>query len=91
MKVNLDARRFAHLAVLMALSHFIAQYLLKNYEWKFLAAYGFSCSISCQLNNVALLILEAVNGNGGSGGSGSGDDNVKSKIQKEGNRKKKKQ
>ena len=95
MKVTVDTKRLLHLGILLIVTHVLGQYLMTNYEWTFLSAYGFSCSLSCQMSNALLKVLEGgiVNhGNGGWDGDGDGDSNQKSttQIKKEGNRKKKK-
>ena len=54
MKVTFDSIRILHLILLIALTIAFGQILIQRWEWTPLAAYGLTCSIVCQINNVFL-------------------------------------
>ena len=54
MKVTFDYRRILHLLLLIVFTVAFGQILIQRYEWTSLTAYGLTCSIVCQINNVIL-------------------------------------
>ena len=54
MKVTFDYRRILHLLLLIVFTVTFGQILIQRYEWTSLTAYGLTCSIVCQINNVIL-------------------------------------
>lgn len=58
MKVNIDATRIIHLLTLLVLTVSGGQILIRTWEWNPLTAYGFVCTIVCQISNVIMKILD---------------------------------
>ena len=54
MKVTFDFIRILHLILLIVLTIVFGQILIQRYDWTSLTAYGLTCSIVCQINNVFL-------------------------------------
>ena len=54
MKVTLDGKRFAHLAVLLGLSYGFAQIFIRKFGMTTLSAFGISCSLCCQVSNILM-------------------------------------
>ena len=58
MQVTLDAQRILHLMALLLSSYIIAKLLQVRFEWTPLSAWGFGISISCQVSNAILKIMD---------------------------------
>ena len=57
MKVTFDNTRLLHLFLLIAFSY-LGGYLLVSYlEWTPLSAFGFACTVVCQVSNVILKVF----------------------------------
>ena len=101
MKITIDKGRILHLAALLTFTHLIGHFLMNWYGWTFVSAYALSCSITCQLSNVAMQVLEGKGslglfglfeeGGAGAGASaGAGAGGIHTPESKKKNRKKKK-
>ena len=58
MQVTLDAQRILHLMALLLSSYIIAKLLQVRFEWTPLSAWGLGISISCQVSNAILKIMD---------------------------------
>ncbi|KAL7499539.1 hypothetical protein ACHAWT_009075 [Skeletonema menzelii] len=58
MQVTLDAQRILHLIALLLSSFIIAKLLQVKLEWSPLSAWGLGISISCQVSNAILKIMD---------------------------------
>ena len=58
MKVTLDAKRISHLLALLLASFLIAKLLQVKFEWTPLSAWGLGISISCQVSNAILKLMD---------------------------------
>ena len=58
MQVTLDAQRILHLMALLLSSYIIAKLLQIRFEWTPLSAWGLGISISCQVSNAILKIMD---------------------------------
>jgi len=58
MQVTLDAKRISHLLALLLASFLIAKLLQVKFEWTPLSAWGLGISISCQMSNAILKVME---------------------------------
>lgn len=58
MQVTLDAQRILHLFALLLSSFLIAKLLQVKLEWTPLSAWGLGISISCQVSNAILKIMD---------------------------------
>mmetsp|Transcript_752 Transcript_752/g.1012 ORF Transcript_752/g.1012 Transcript_752/m.1012 type:complete len:100 (-) Transcript_752:81-380(-) len=58
MQVTLDAQRILHLLALLLSSFLIAKLLQLKLEWKPLSAWGLGISISCQVSNAIMKIVD---------------------------------
>lgn len=58
MKVTLDGKRILHLISLISSSYLIAKLLQIKFEWTPLSAWGVGISISCQVSNAIMSILD---------------------------------
>ncbi len=58
MQVTLDAHRILHLLALLLSSFLIAKLLQVKFEWTPLSAWGVGISISCQVSNAILKIMD---------------------------------
>ena len=58
MQVTIDAKRILHLLVLLLSSFVIAKLLQSKLDWKPLSAWGLGISISCQVSNAILAIMD---------------------------------
>ena len=58
MQVTLDAQRILHLMALLLSSYIIAKLLQVRFEWTPLSAWGLGISISCQVSNAILKMMD---------------------------------
>ncbi|KAK1738975.1 hypothetical protein QTG54_010291 [Skeletonema marinoi] len=58
MQVTLDAKRISHLLALLLASFLIAKLLQVKFEWTPLSAWGLGISISCQMSNAILKLMD---------------------------------
>mmetsp|Transcript_7612 Transcript_7612/g.10996 ORF Transcript_7612/g.10996 Transcript_7612/m.10996 type:complete len:103 (-) Transcript_7612:1184-1492(-) len=58
MQVTLDAKRISHLLALLLASFLIAKLLQVKFDWTPLSAWGLGISISCQMSNAILKVME---------------------------------
>mmetsp|Transcript_23785 Transcript_23785/g.36814 ORF Transcript_23785/g.36814 Transcript_23785/m.36814 type:complete len:103 (+) Transcript_23785:259-567(+) len=58
MQVTLDAKRISHLLALLLASFLIAKLLQVKFEWAPLSAWGLGISISCQVSNAILKLMD---------------------------------
>mmetsp|Transcript_19216 Transcript_19216/g.32755 ORF Transcript_19216/g.32755 Transcript_19216/m.32755 type:complete len:103 (+) Transcript_19216:267-575(+) len=58
MQVTLDAKRISHLLALLLASYLIAKLLQVKFEWTPLSAWGLGISISCQVSNAILKLMD---------------------------------
>ncbi len=58
MKVTLDSKRVLHLISLILSSYLIAKLLQIKFEWTPLSAWGVGISITCQVSNAIMSILD---------------------------------
>mmetsp|Transcript_31954 Transcript_31954/g.47035 ORF Transcript_31954/g.47035 Transcript_31954/m.47035 type:complete len:101 (-) Transcript_31954:132-434(-) len=61
MQVTLDAKRISHLLALLLASFLIAKLLQVKFDWTPLSAWGLGISISCQVSNAILKIMDPDN------------------------------
>ena len=58
MQVTLDAQRISHLIALLLSSFLIAKLLQVKFQWTPLSAWGLGISISCQVSNAILKLMD---------------------------------
>mmetsp|Transcript_21693 Transcript_21693/g.36880 ORF Transcript_21693/g.36880 Transcript_21693/m.36880 type:complete len:104 (+) Transcript_21693:263-574(+) len=58
MQVTLDVKRISHLLALLLASFLIAKLLQVKFEWTPLSAWGLGISISCQMSNAIVKVME---------------------------------
>jgi hypothetical protein len=58
MRVTIEPKRVLHLIILIVLTVTFGRLLTERYEWKFLSAYGLTCSLVCQISNVIMKFHE---------------------------------
>mmetsp|Transcript_17862 Transcript_17862/g.35893 ORF Transcript_17862/g.35893 Transcript_17862/m.35893 type:complete len:103 (-) Transcript_17862:38-346(-) len=58
MQVTLDAKRISHLLALLLASFLIAKLLQVKFDWTPLSAWGVGISISCQVSNAILKVMD---------------------------------
>mmetsp|Transcript_21694 Transcript_21694/g.36884 ORF Transcript_21694/g.36884 Transcript_21694/m.36884 type:complete len:104 (+) Transcript_21694:258-569(+) len=58
MQVTLDAKRISHLLALLLASFLIAKLLQVKFDWTPLSAWGLGISISCQMSNAIVKVME---------------------------------
>mmetsp|Transcript_15209 Transcript_15209/g.22995 ORF Transcript_15209/g.22995 Transcript_15209/m.22995 type:complete len:103 (+) Transcript_15209:253-561(+) len=58
MQVTLDAKRISHLLALLLASFLIAKLLQVKFDWTPLSAWGLGISISCQMSNAILKLMD---------------------------------
>ena len=58
MRVTIEPKRVLHLIILIVLTVTFGRLLTERYEWKFLSAYGLTCSVVCQISNVIMKFHE---------------------------------
>jgi len=58
MQVTLDAKRISHLLALLLASFLIAKLLQVKFDWTPLSAWGLGISISCQVSNAILKLMD---------------------------------
>mmetsp|Transcript_2090 Transcript_2090/g.3872 ORF Transcript_2090/g.3872 Transcript_2090/m.3872 type:complete len:104 (-) Transcript_2090:505-816(-) len=77
MKVTLDAQRILHLLLLLSISYLIGQFLVSRYEWKPFSAYGFGCTLTCNISNAVVKMIEGGNPIAGGSHDGSAANTVR--------------
>lgn len=63
MKVTLDGKRILHLISLILSSYLIAKLLQVKFEWTPLSAWGVGISVTCQVSNAIMSILDPTSDN----------------------------
>jgi hypothetical protein len=58
MKINLESTKIVHFLFLLGLTLLGGWVLMDRYEWPYLSAFGFACTVTVQLSNLMLKLLE---------------------------------
>lgn len=73
MEVTLDIKRILHLISLILSSYLIAKLLQIKFEWTPLSAWGVGISITCQVSNAIMSVLDPTSDNNN---GNNGDENT---------------